>query len=303
MYNNILELIGNTPIVKINNIEEGSADIYAKLESKNPSFSVKDRAAYYIIKDLMDKGELEKGGTIVEGTSGNTGVAVSMIGAALGINVIIVMPETMTIERRRLMQAYGAQVILTGEGGMKTAVAKAEEIAEENGYPLVGQFVREANVKAHIETTGPEILEQVPDLDGFVAGIGTGGTVSGVGQVLKEKNKDIVVWGVEPEDSPLLNKGQSGSHKIQGLGANFIPEIYKADLMDKVDMVSNEDAIEEALFLARKEGILSGISSGANLKAAKRLAKELGEGKKVVVIFPDTGERYLSSGIFDVQQA
>lgn len=299
MYRSVLELIGQTPLVRINHADEDGAEIYAKIEAKNPSFSVKDRAAYYIVKDLMDKGELKEGGGIVEATSGNTGVALSMIGAALGLKVTIVMPESMTLERRRLMKAYGADLVLTGEGGMQAAVDKAKEISEEKGYPMLGQFIREANVLAHYETTGPEILAEIPDLDGFVAGIGTGGTVTGTGKFLKENNEDIVVWGVEPEASPLLNKGEAGGHKIQGLGANFVPDIYNSSYIDKVAMVSNEDAIEEAVGLARKEGILSGISSGANLSAAKRLAKDLGKGKKIVVILPDTGERYLSSGIFD----
>ena len=299
MYKNVLESIGNTPLVKINHADEDGAEIYAKIEAKNPSFSVKDRPVYYIVKDLMEKGELKEGDGIVEATSGNTGVALSMIGATLGLNVIIVMPESMTMERRRLMKAYGAELVLTGEGGMQAAVDKAKEISEEKGYPMLGQFMREANVLAHYETTGPEILKEIPDVDGFVAGIGTGGTVTGTGKFLKENNEDIVVWGVEPEASPLLNKGEAGGHKIQGLGANFVPDIYDSSYIDKVDMVSNEDAIEEAMGLARKEGILSGISSGANLKAAKRLAKDLGKGKKIVVILPDTGERYLSSEIFD----
>lgn len=299
MYKNVLESIGNTPLVKINHADEDGAEIYAKIEAKNPSFSVKDRPVYYIVKDLMEKGELKEGDGIVEATSGNTGVALSMIGATLGLNVIIVMPESMTIERRRLMKAYGAELVLTGEGGMQAAVDKAKEISEEKGYPMLGQFMREANVLSHYETTGPEILKEIPDVDGFVSGIGTGGTVTGTGKFLKENNEDIVVWGVEPEASPLLNKGETGGHKIQGLGANFVPDIYDSSYIDKVDMVSNEDAIEEAVGLARKEGILSGISSGANLKAAKRLAKDLGKGKKIVVILPDTGERYLSSGIFD----
>lgn len=299
MYKNVLESIGNTPLVKINHADEDGAEIYAKIEAKNPSFSVKDRPVYYIVKDLMEKGELKEGDGIVEATSGNTGVALSMIGATLGLNVIIVMPESMTMERRRLMKAYGAELVLTGEGGMQAAVDKAKEISEEKGYPMLGQFMREANVLAHYETTGPEILKEIPDVDGFVSGIGTGGTVTGTGKFLKENNEDIVVWGVEPEASPLLNKGEAGGHKIQGLGANFVPDIYDSSYIDKVDTVSNEDAIEEAMGLARKEGILSGISSGANLKAAKRLAKDLGKGKKIVVILPDTGERYLSSEIFD----
>ncbi len=300
MFNNILETIGNTPIVKIEKLDKDYADIYVKVESRNPSGSIKDRAALYIMNDFIEKGLVKKGGTVIEATSGNTGVAISMIGAVLGINVIIVMPETMTIERRRLMKAYGAELVLTpGSEGMQGAVNKAKELSEELNAPIVGQFVNPANVQAHIETTGKEILKEIPDLNGFVAGIGTGGTVTGIGKVLKEANKDIVVWGVEPKSSPLLTEGKSGSHKIQGIGANFVPEIYNPKFIDKVEQVSDEAAIENSLSLARNHGILSGISAGANFSAGKKLAKELGEGKKVLVILPDSGERYLSSGIFD----
>lgn len=300
MFNNILETIGNTPIVKIEKLDKNYADIYVKVESRNPSGSIKDRAALYIMNDFIEKGLVKKGGTVIEATSGNTGVAISMIGAVLGINVIIVMPETMTIERRRLMKAYGAELVLTpGSEGMQGAVNKAKELSEELNTPIVGQFVNPANVQAHIETTGKEILKEIPDINGFVAGIGTGGTVTGIGKVLKEANKDIVVWGVEPKSSPLLTEGKSGSHKIQGIGANFVPEIYNPKFIDKVEQVSDEAAIENSLSLARNHGILSGISAGANFSAGKKLAKELGEGKKVLVILPDSGERYLSSGIFD----
>ena len=300
MFNNILETIGNTPIVKIEKLDKDYADIYVKVESRNPSGSIKDRAALYIMNDFIEKGLVKKGGTVIEATSGNTGVAISMIGAVLGINVIIVMPETMTIERRRLMKAYGAELVLTpGSEGMQGAVNKAKELSEELNAPIVGQFANPANVQAHIETTGKEILKEIPDLNGFVAGIGTGGTVTGIGKVLKEANKDIVVWGVEPKSSPLLTEGKSGSHKIQGIGANFVPEIYNPKFIDKVEQVSDEAAIENSLSLARNHGILSGISAGANFSAGKKLAKELGEGKKVLVILPDSGERYLSSGIFD----
>ncbi len=293
MFNNILETIGNTPIVKIEKLDKDYADIYVKVESRNPSGSIKDRAALYIMNDFIEKGLVKKGGTVIEATSGNTGVAIS-------INVIIVMPETMTIERRRLMKAYGAELVLTpGSEGMQGAVNKAKELSEELNAPIVGQFVNPANVQAHIETTGKEILKEIPDLNGFVAGIGTGGTVTGIGKVLKEANKDIVVWGVEPKSSPLLTEGKSGSHKIQGIGANFVPEIYNPKFIDKVEQVSDEAAIENSLSLARNHGILSGISAGANFSAGKKLAKELGEGKKVLVILPDSGERYLSSGIFD----
>lgn len=300
MFNNILETIGNTPIVKIKNTDEDSADLYVKVESRNPSGSVKDRAALYIMNDFIEKGLVKEGGTVIEATSGNTGVAISMIGAVLGINVIIVMPETMTIERRRLMKAYGAQLVLTpGEFGMQGAVDKAEALSEELNAPIVGQFVNKANVNAHVETTGKEILRELPDISGFVAGIGTGGTVTGVAKALKEAKDDVVVWGVEPESSPLLTEGKAGSHKIQGIGANFIPEIYEGKYIDKVEKVSNEAAIENSLSLARDHGILSGISAGANFAAGKKLAKELGVGKKVLVILADSGERYLSSGIFD----
>ena len=300
MFNNILETIGNTPIVKIKNTDEDSADLYVKVESRNPSGSVKDRAALYIMNDFIEKGLVKEGGTVIEATSGNTGVAISMIGAVLGINVIIVMPETMTIERRRLMKAYGAQLVLTpGEFGMQGAVDKAEALSEELNAPIVGQFVNKANVNAHVETTGKEILRELPDISGFVAGIGTGGTVTGVAKALKEAKDDVVVWGVEPESSPLLTEGKAGSHKIQGIGANFIPEIYEEKYIDKVEKVSNEAAIENSLSLARDHGILSGISAGANFAAGKKLAKELGVGKKVLVILADSGERYLSSGIFD----
>lgn len=300
MFNNILETIGNTPIVKIEKLDKNYADIYVKVESRNPSGSIKDRAALYIMNDFIEKGLVKKGGTVIEATSGNTGVAISMIGAVLGVNVIIVMPETMTIERRRLMKAYGAELVLTpGSEGMQGAVNKAKELSEELNAPIVGQFVNPANVQAHIETTGKEILKEIPDINGFVAGIGTGGTVTGIGKVLKEANKDIVVWGVEPKSSPLLTEGKAGSHKIQGIGANFVPEIYNPKFIDKVEQVSDEAAIQNSLSLARDYGILSGISAGANFSAGKKLAKELGEGKKVLVILPDSGERYLSSGMFD----
>lgn len=299
LFNNVVDAIGYTPIVKINGLGEDYADLYVKLESKNPSGSVKDRPVKYIVQDLLDKGLVEKGGTIVESTSGNTGVGLSMIGAALGINIVIVMPSSMSIERRKLMKAYGAELVLTDPaGGMKLAGEKAEEIAKERNAVVLGQFSNEANVKAHVETTAREILADLPDIDGFVAGIGTGGTVSGVGQVLKAEKADAVVWGVEPTDSPLLTEGKAGSHKIQGLGANFVPAIYDASVVDHMELVSNDDAIQTAVDLAKTQGIFAGISSGANYAAALRLAKQLGKGKKVVVVLPDSGERYLSTGFF-----
>lgn len=300
MYQNIIDTIGNTPLVKVNGLSEDSAEVYVKIESRNPSGSVKDRATLYIVKDLMERGILKEGGTIIEPTSGNTGIALSMVGAALNLKVILVMPETMTVERRKVMQAYGAKLVLTpGTEGMRGAVSKAQELAEEYNAPIFGQFTNMANVRAHEETTAAEILRELPDVDAFVAGIGTGGTISGVGKVLKEKDPNVVVWAVEPKDSPLLSEGRAGSHKIQGLGANFVPEIYNRDVVDEYFLVSNEDAAASAVKLARTQGILAGISSGANYHAALTLAKKMGKGKKVVTILPDTGERYLSSGLFD----
>lgn len=304
LFENIVDAIGYTPLVKINGLDAEYADVYVKLEKNNPSGSVKDRPVKYIVQDLLDRGEVEVGGTIVESTSGNTGVGLAMIGAALGINIVIVMPDSMSIERRTIIQAYGAELVLTpASGGMKLAGEKAEEIAKERGAVVFGQFTNDANVVAHAETTAREILGDLPDVDGFVAGIGTGGTVSGVGQVLKAEKEGAVVWAVEPEGSPLLTEGTAGSHKIQGLGANFIPEILDQSVIDKIDTVSNEEAIATAVDLAKTQGILAGISSGANYAVALRLAKELGAGKKVVVVLPDSGERYLSTGFFGDGQA
>lgn len=304
LFENVVDAIGYTPVVKINGLDDSYADVYVKLEKNNPSGSVKDRPVKYIIQDLLDKGELKPGGTIVESTSGNTGVGLAMVGAALGIKVIIVMPDSMSVERRKLMQAYGAELVLTpASGGMSLAGEKAEEIAKEKNAPIFGQFKNEANVTSHEETTAREVLEDVPDVDGFVAGIGTGGTITGVGRVLKENNPETVIWSVEPEASPILTKGEAGSHKIQGLGANFIPEILDQSVIDKIETVSNDEAINTAVELAKSEGILAGFSSGANYAVALRLAKELGKGKKVVVVLPDSGERYLSSGFFGDGQA
>ncbi|MGO4928104.1 cysteine synthase A [Fundicoccus sp. Sow4_F4] len=304
LFNNIVDAIGYTPLVKINGLDESYADVYVKLEKNNPSGSVKDRPVKYIVQDLLDRGEVAKGGTIVESTSGNTGVGLAMVGAALGINVVIVMPDSMSVERRTIIQAYGAELVLTpASGGMKLAGDKAEEIAKERGAVVFGQFTNDANVVSHVETTAREILEDLPNVDGFVAGIGTGGTVSGVGQVLKEQSKDALVWAVEPEGSPLLTEGKAGSHKIQGLGANFIPEILDQSVIDKIETVSNDEAIATAVALAKSQGILAGISSGANYAVALRMAKELGQGKKVVVVLPDSGERYLSTGFFGDGQA
>lgn len=299
LYNNIIDTIGNTPLVKINGLPEDYANVYVKLESRNPSGSVKDRPVKYILQDLLDKGIIEKGSTIVESTSGNTGIGLSMAGTALGFKIVIVMPETMSEERKDLMRAYGAELILTpGEGGMSLAGEKAEEIAKERNGIIFGQFSNPANVKAHEETTAQEILADLPEVDAFVAGIGTGGTVSGVGRALKKAKADLQIWAVEPEDSPLISQGKASSHKIQGLGANFVPEILDKDVIDHYELVSNEEAINTAVELGRSQGILSGYSGGANYTASLRLAKQLGKGKHVVTVIPDSGERYLAGGFY-----
>lgn len=304
LFNNMIDAIGYTPLVKINGLDESYADVYVKLEKNNPSGSVKDRPVKYIIQNLLDSGKVEIGGTLVESSSGNTGVGLAMAGAALGINVVIVMPDSMSMERRAIIQAYGAELVLTpASGGMQLAGEKAAEIAKERDAVVFGQFTNDANVKAHAETTAKEILEDLPDVDGFVAGIGTGGTISGVGRALKENDADTVIWALEPAGSPILTEGQVGSHKIQGLGANFIPKILNQSVIDKIETVTNEEAIEKAVELAKTQGILAGISSGANYAVALRLAKELGKGKKVVVVLPDSGERYLSTGFFGDGQA
>ncbi|MBE6082893.1 cysteine synthase A [Acidilutibacter cellobiosedens] len=299
---NVLELIGNTPIVKLNKlVGKDYADIYVKLEYFNPGGSVKDRPALYMIEKAEEEGKLKKGYVIVEPTSGNTGVGLAMVGAAKGYKVILVMPETMSIERRNLFKAFGAEVVLTpGSNGMKGAVDKAEELAKQNSnYYIPYQFGNENNTLSHIETTAQEILKDLgSNIDVFIAGIGTGGTVTGVGKVLKEKNSNVKIVGVEPKSSPLLSEGKAGPHKIQGIGANFVPSILDLDLLDDINTVFNEDAIETTRQLAREEGILVGISSGAAVYAALQWAKKLGKGKTVLAIAPDNGERYLSTGIF-----
>ncbi len=301
MYNNVSELVGNTPMMKLSNLkEENEADILVKIESKNPSGSIKDRAALYMIKDAEEKGLLKAGGTIIEPTSGNTGIGLSMLGASKGYRVIIVMPETMSIERRKLMKAYGAEIILTeGSKGMSGAVGKAEELAKENGYFMPNQFANMANRKAHYETTGPEILEATDNkVDAFVAGVGTGGTVSGIGKRLKEEIESVKIYAVEPEKSQVIKGDSPAPHGIQGIGANFVPEVLDRDVLDGIIPIKDEDAFKYSRLLGEKEGILAGISAGANIAAAKKLAKELGEGHVVVTVLPDTGERYLSTKLF-----
>lgn len=303
MLNSIYNTIGNTPMVKINNITEGLdiADIYVKIESANPSGSIKDRAALYMIEKAEEEGILSVGSTIIEPTSGNTGIALAMIGAAKGYEVILVMPDSMSVERRKLMLGYGANILLTpGKEGMKGSVDLAEKLSKEKGYFLPNQFENTNNKLAHYETTSIEIIEQTKEnIDAFVAGVGTGGTVSGIGKRLKEEVEDIKIYAVQPKTSPVLTTNTSGPHKIQGIGANFIPGIYDKDVIDGVIDILDEDAFKYARLLGKKEGILSGISSGANLAGAIEVAKKLGKGKVVVTVLPDTGERYLSTSLFE----
>ncbi|WP_416387386.1 cysteine synthase A [Caminicella sporogenes] len=301
--NNILELIGNTPMVKLNKIvHKNSADIYLKLEFFNPGSSVKDRIALNMIEDAEKRGLLKKGGTIVEPTSGNTGIGLAMIGAAKGYRVILVMPDTMSVERRKLLKAFGADLVLTdGTKGMRGAIEKAEEILKKNpNYFMPQQFKNKANPEIHKKTTAREILIQMDNnFDMFIAGVGTGGTLTGIGEVIKEELPNVKVIAVEPEASPILSGGRAGNHKIQGIGAGFIPDVLNIDVIDEVFKVKDEDAYETSRKVAVEEGILVGISSGAAIFAAIQKAKELGKGKKIVVIVPSYGERYLSTPLFD----
>jgi cysteine synthase len=302
--NSISELVGSTPVVKLNRLtDENSADVYLKLEYMNPGSSVKDRIALSMIEAAEKSGELKPGDTIVESTSGNTGIGLAMIAAAKGYRALIVMPETMSMERRNLLRAYGAELVLTpGSEGMNGAIKKAGELAKENGYFMPQQFNNKANPEVHRLTTGKEIAEQMGDqLDAFVAGIGTGGTITGAGQVLKEKYPDITIYAIEPTDSAILSGGKPGPHKIQGLGAGFIPEVLETDIYDEVIQVSNETAFDYARRAAKEEGILGGISSGAAIYAALEVAKKLGKGKKVVAVLPSNGERYLSTPLYQFE--
>ncbi|EHL79672.1 cysteine synthase A [Bacillus smithii] len=303
--NSITELIGNTPIVKLNRIVDAdSADVYLKLEYFNPGSSVKDRIALAMIEAAEKSGKLQPGGTIIEPTSGNTGIGLAMVAAAKGYPAIFVMPETMSLERRNLLKAYGAQLVLTpGPEGMKGAIKKAEELAKENGYLLLQQFENLANPEIHRRTTGKEIVEQFGDeqLDAFVAGIGTGGTITGTGQVLKEKYPNIKIYAVEPADSPVLSGGQPGPHKIQGIGAGFVPKVLDTDVYDEVITVTTEQAFDSARKASLNEGVLGGISAGAAIYAALQVAKKLGKGKKVLAIVPDNGERYLSTPLYQFE--
>lgn len=294
-------LIGKTPLLEIGNYTKAydiPATILAKLEYLNPTGSVKDRAAVYMIDDAEATGRLKKGGTIIEPTSGNTGIGIASVGAARGYRVIIVMPETMTKERRDMITAYGAEIVLTdGKSGMSGAVAKAKAMTEEiEGSIILSQFENPANAKAHFETTGPEIWDDTDGkVDIFVAGVGTGGTVTGVGEYLKSKNPDIKIVAVEPESSPVLSEGRSGAHKIQGIGAGFVPDVLNTAIYDEIIKVSNEDAYDGARAVAKTQGVLVGISSGAAVWAAAELAKRPeNKGKTIVALLPDSGDRYLS---------
>lgn len=303
MFNSVTELIGNTPIVKLNKVvPKGAADVYVKLEFFNPGGSVKDRIALNMIEQAEVSGQLLPGGTIIEPTSGNTGIGLAMVGAAKGYQVILVMPDTMSIERRKLMQAYGAELVLTpGANGMKGAIAKAKELAEQNGYFMPMQFDNPANVQAHEKTTGKEIQQAfgTNGLDVFVAGVGTGGTITGVGKELKRVYPSIEIIAVEPKESPVLEGGEPGPHKIQGIGAGFVPSILDTTIYEQVVPVSSEKAMQTARELAEKEGLLVGISAGAAVYAAIERAKEVGPGKKVLTIIPDNGERYLSTALYE----
>ena len=301
-----LELIGNTPLMKLNNYAKKTgvtnATLLAKLEYLNPAGSVKDRVALAMIEDAEKKGLLKSGATIIEPTSGNTGIGLAAVAAAKGYKAILTLPDTMSVERRNLLKAYGAEIVLTeGAKGMKGAIAKAEELNKEiQGSIILGQFVNPANPKAHKETTGPEIWDQTDGkVDIFVAGVGTGGTLSGVGEFLKSKNPNVKVVAVEPATSPVLSKGTAGAHKIQGIGAGFVPDTLNTKIYDEVIAIENEDAFTEGKNFAVSEGILVGISSGAALKAASILAaRPENKGKNIVVLLPDSGDRYLSTPLF-----
>lgn len=305
IYKSADQLIGNTPLVELTKIEEElglEAKILAKLEYFNPAGSVKDRIAKAMIDDAEKSGRLKPGSVIIEPTSGNTGIGLASVAAARGYRIIIVMPETMSVERRQLMAAYGAELVLTeGAKGMKGAIAKAQELADETENSFIpGQFVNEANPKAHFETTGPEIYEDTDgEVDIFVAGVGTGGTVTGTGQYLKSKKPEVKVVAVEPETSPVLSQGKAGSHKIQGIGAGFVPDVLDTSVYDEIIPVADNDAFETGRLIGRKEGVLVGISSGAAVYAAIQLAKRPeNKGKNIVVLLPDTGDRYLSTPLF-----
>ena len=295
-----LDRIGNTPLVKIST-PQGSAALWGKLESANPGGSVKDRIAKAMIEQAENDGLIKPGDVIVEPTSGNTGIGISLVGTIKGYQVVLTMPDTMSMERRRLLGAFGAELILTpGAKGMRGAIEKAEEIAAERKAFMPQQFCNPANPKVHMETTGPEILRDLDNqVDALVAGVGTGGTITGAGQAIKNQNPDVLIVAVEPADSAVLSGGEPGPHKIQGIGAGFVPDVLNTAIYSRIITVSNEDAMQTARGLARDEGIFVGISAGANVFAARQVAAQLGQGQNVVTILCDTGERYLSTNIFD----
>jgi cysteine synthase A len=300
---NILTTIGKTPLVRINKLTEGtSAEILAKIEFFNPGASVKDRIALNMVEDAEQRGILKKGMTIIEPTSGNTGIGLAMIAAVKGYQVVFVMPETMSIERRKILKQFGAQIILTpGNQGMAGAVAEAERLAQQDGYFMPGQFQNPANPEIHRKTTAREIIADLGDRtpDYFVAGVGSGGTITGIGEILKQVYPDIQIIAVEPAGSPVLSGGKAGAHKIQGIGAGFIPEILNRDIINEIILVEDESAILTARRLATEEGILVGISAGANLFAALQIARRNRHDCLIIVVFPDTGERYLSTELFE----
>ena len=302
---NIVQLIGDTPVVKLNNIvPEDAADVYVKLEYQNPGGSVKDRIALAMIERAEQEGKIKPGDTIVEPTSGNTGIGLAFVAAAKGYKAVFTMPETMSQERRNLLKAYGAEVVLTpGSEAMKGAIKKAKELKEEYGYYEPQQFENTANPLIHELTTGPELVEQFEGrtIDAFLAGVGTGGTLSGVGKVLKEKYPSIQIVAIEPEGSPVLSGGEPGPHKLQGLGAGFVPDTLNTNIYDEVVKIGNETAMETSRRVAKEEGILAGISSGAAIYAAIEKAKELGKGKTVVTVLPSNGERYLSTPLYSFE--
>ncbi len=295
MKKNVIELIGNTPLI---NLEKIDKNIFVKLENKNPGGSIKDRAVLGMILGAEEKGLLKAGDRIVEATSGNTGIATAMIGKSRGYQVTIIMPESMSVERRSIIKAYGAELILTEAAkGMQGTIDKMNELLATGNYKSLGQFDNRDNPDYHYKTTGPEIYTELRDVDIFVAGIGTGGTLSGIGSYLKDQNPNVKVYGIEPEASPIITKGQAGPHKIQGIGANFIPKNYFADIVDDLILISDDEAYEMVRQVANDEGILLGISAGANIAAAKRLAERF-PNKKVVTVAPDGADKYMSMGIF-----
>lgn len=302
--NSIADLVGKTPLVKMNRMTGADdADVYLKLEYMNPGSSVKDRIALAMIEAAEKSGDLKEGSTIIEPTSGNTGIGLAMIAAAKGYKSVLVMPDTMSTERRNLLRAYGADLVLTpGAEGMKGAIGKAEELSKENGWFMPQQFNNEANPEIHRLTTGPEIADALDRVDAFVSGIGTGGTITGVGSVLKERFPDVSIIAVEPTDSPVLSGGKPGPHKIQGIGAGFIPKVLDTDIYDEIVQVTDDEAYDTARRAAREEGILGGVSSGAAIFAALQVAKKLGKGKKVVAILPSNGERYLSTPLYQFDE-